>query len=952
MKRNYFKQTLTALLLLCAAVVNAQGQNQFRCKVLSETNRTIEVLGATNNVGTVVIPETIINENTGIAYTVVSIGDGAFLDCDSLECVVLPQTVRRIGQSAFRRSTIKDIVMPDSLTYLGPNAFYGCGWLESIVIPEGIEVIQYSDYVLHGCLSLKNISIPLSLAKITSEIYCSSDLNIHIKNIAAWCNIVFTDVSDYRLEGNTNTNQILLARKKLYMNGEEITDLVIPEGITKINDYAFYRFNSLTSLTLPKSLKTLGRDVFHECKGLESLYISDLASYCELEIDSHTQPPMSYASKLYLNGSLLRGTLTIPEGVTKIATRSFMKCDGIRKVNFPKSLKEIHYAAFKDCLGLQNVVIPDSVTYLGGISFEGCTNLSEITIPASMRMIDKNSFNGCTALKAVHTSDVGAWCNIKFPSNESNPLYYAEKLYVNGEEPKLLIVPDSITEIKDFAFRSCKTIENVIIHDGVTKIGQDAFNECKKMVNVVIGENVTSIGQYAFCGCSLLKNIRIPASVTSLGECALGYLNADIIIEGPAKFGLVAFRGSKETLYLNADIPETTKDYRNPFYLNELKKVVIDGNAKVVGKNAFYNSTKLQEVVLGNSVQGVGFYAFQNCPNLKSVSLSSGIEYIDDLAFGGCDSIEYVMTSSDVPAEVYNDIFSDVAYANATLYVPVGSKDTYMSTDYWNKFAKVEEVTVGDADFNGVINNNDNSTIVDNILYTASKKPIEKFVCDVDADGRVDVADIISLVNRDNGTENVISAQNGTIEENMSGNIIYAEPIDIIAGIESDVVLHINGSESFSAAQLDVYSPENVSVSSLEGGYYTSVPNESENVDYVHKSAIQKDGALRILAYSNGNVNLNLDGKFILKVNVDKETAPGIYSLWINNAFFVGADASKRNIGNIEIKINVLESSAVEDVVEMQQNSNGELYDLSGRRIIKPTKGGIYIKDGKKFIGR
>ena len=106
---------------------------------------------------------------------------------------------------------------------------------------------------------------------------------------------------------------------------------------------------------------------------------------------------------------------------------------------------------------------------------------------------------------------------------------------------------------------------------------------------------MTSIGQYAFCGCSLLKNIRIPASVTSLGECALGYLNADIIIEGPAKFGLVAFRGSKETLYLNADIPETTKDYRNPFYLNELKKVVIGGNAKVVGKNACYNSTKLQD---------------------------------------------------------------------------------------------------------------------------------------------------------------------------------------------------------------------------------------------------------------------------------------------------------------------------------------------------------------------
>ena len=182
-----------------------------------------------------------------------------------------------------------------------------------------------------------------------------------------------------------------------------------------------------------------------------------------------------------------------------------------------------------------DIVIPESVSFEGvtyivtsieNAAFFNCDRLTSVTIPNSVTSIGKSAFFGCSGLTSVHISDLSAWCNIEFQpfvdyegwvekdsEGSTNPLWYAHHLYLNGKEVKELVIPNTVTSIKNGAFSLCHGLTSVTIPNSVTSIGDIAFYGCSNLSSISFGNSVTKIGCAAFAF-SNITSVEIPYSVT------------------------------------------------------------------------------------------------------------------------------------------------------------------------------------------------------------------------------------------------------------------------------------------------------------------------------------------------------------------------------------------------------------------------------------------------------
>jgi hypothetical protein len=147
--------------------------------------------------------------------------------------------------------------------------------------------------------------------------------------------------------------------------------------------------------------------------------------------------------------------------------------------------------------------------------FQGCTSLESITIPNSVTSIGERAFEDCSLLTNVHISDLEAWCNCQYDDFASNPFAYSSggNLYLNGEKVTELVIPDTVSIIRSYAFSKCSSLTSVTIPNSVTSIGEYAFNACGLLTSVNISKSVTNLGFAAFYECSSLTEITYKGTV-------------------------------------------------------------------------------------------------------------------------------------------------------------------------------------------------------------------------------------------------------------------------------------------------------------------------------------------------------------------------------------------------------------------------------------------------------
>ncbi len=291
------------------------------------------------------------------------------------------------------------------------------------------------------------------------------------------------------------------------------------------------------------------------------------------------------------------------DDVKGIGNYAFYKCSGLTSVTIPNSVTSIGGSAFDGTAWFNNqpdgliyagkvaykykgtmpegteIVIKDGTSEISDHAFSGCRGLISITMPNSVTSIGESAFNNCSGLTKAEFASIESLCKIKFGNFASNPLYYTHNLYINGQEVKDLVIPNSVTSIGEYAFYDCSGLTSVTIGNSVTSIGSSAFYDCSGLTSVTIGNSVTSIGSSAFYGCSGLTSIDIPNSVTSIGSSAFyGCSGLEEVI-----------------LNSNSIVSKTYTSTGNisTIFGSQVKKYIFGDNITGIGEYAFPSNTSI-----------------------------------------------------------------------------------------------------------------------------------------------------------------------------------------------------------------------------------------------------------------------------------------------------------------------------------------------------------------------
>ena len=310
-----------------------------------------------------------------------------------------------------------------------------------------------------------------------------------------------------------------------FYNSNLFGDLVIPNSVTAIDDYAFSNCTNLNgSLTLSNSLKTIGTNAFYWCAFLKgNLTLPDSVTTigdnafrdCHKFTGNLTIPNSvsTIGNGAFCNCWGFTGNLTIPNSVTTIGNGAFQKCSGFTgSLILPNSVTTIGEYAFNECSGFTNLKLSEKLSIIPLEAFSGCTNLSgELVIPASVKEIGREAFYNCSGFTG----------NLTIP-NSVTTIGNGAFIGCYGFNGNLTL-PNSITTIGESAFNGCYGFKgNLTLPNSITTIENNTFSGCSGFNGkLTIPNSVTYIGNSAFIGCYGFKgNLTIPNSVTIIGESA------------------------------------------------------------------------------------------------------------------------------------------------------------------------------------------------------------------------------------------------------------------------------------------------------------------------------------------------------------------------------------------------------------------------------------------------
>lgn len=572
------------------------------------------------------------------------------------------KTIKTIKYNAFADcNAIKSVSFPKAMNIVEQNAFKNCAELQAVEFADGGT--QCYNATFDQCNKLAKVTILGGVVKHHLCYAFSSSVQRHISEI-----ILCEGVT--KIEGSA------------FNNFSDITKITIPATVTDIGQYAFNNCTNLKTVEFKKGSVTIGNNVFSNCNQITELRIlsGDITFTCSSVMDAKIsqlylgEEVTSICSNAFSGCTQLTGLdISHCKKLTSIHASAFNNCTSLEVLKLPASLEFIDNSAFLSCSGIAELDIAhcENLKSIKSSCFENCSNLKTVQLPKSIETIENRAFYGCYQIEQVDLSPYSKLTKIE------------DSVFCGCSALRSITFPDNLERIGNSAFNNCYALTAVQFPNNLLGIGSGAFSNCSAITNVSFGQklklikdgaftncrgirgaldmlactNLTEIGGSAFLNCSAVTEIKLPASLQtlkdksfanciSLQKVVLG--NGAITHTTGTSGSFLECKSIKELTILSGKVTFKVKDMLADSY-KTISSVVFGEDVTEIGSTAFSECLGIKGVLdlsQCDKLTSIGYSAFSGCSKLLGVRLPKNLTKIDSSAFSSCIGLSGVLDMS------------------------------------------------------------------------------------------------------------------------------------------------------------------------------------------------------------------------------------------------------------------------------------------------------------------
>lgn len=567
----------------------------------------------------------------------------------SIEKLVIPEGTTRIGRNfcyyyvmsawednfsgKYKVPTIHEVVLPSSLKTIDSSAFETSG-LQVINLPQGLE--QISDYVFNDC-PIQYLTIPASVKKVGSYIFGS---------YSSYNRLVRCEATSK--PANWDSNWIDSSTVRVIWNCNN-TDMADDGNYYIVENNVIYKLE-------PSHASAWGL-----AADAETITIADTITY-KGNTWQVTEISDYFAGQGYESRHEDIKHLIVGKNVEYIGENAFTSCCGLKSVTGLDFVETIGSYAFYYCENLEYVDLGNVITQIGDSAFSGCTKLKTVKLPKSFTNFTNSIIDSSIKIDLYYGGTLEDWCQIDFSAQYSHP---KGNLYINNELVTSLVLSETITGLKQYAFYGCDSLVSLETSNTLSTIGKGAFQGCTHLETVKLGASINTLGDAAFKDCNCLSQIEVVAennAYSTVNNVLYNKSQTVVVLAPPAKnyanFALPntitnigAYAFSNCTQLTSLTLPSTVTTIGNSaFEKTSLTAITIPNTVTSLGTSVFSNCTSLHQAILPNntSLTTIPSSLFSSCRSLCSITIPKNITSIGGSAFSDCYALVEVYNLSSV----------------------------------------------------------------------------------------------------------------------------------------------------------------------------------------------------------------------------------------------------------------------------------------------------------------